>query len=48
MYHDVHRAKVYSRIYKPTFNLVSFLRSIVTVLMVGQSPITTPDYAKRR
>lgn len=48
MYYDVHRAKVYSGIYRPTFNLVNFLRSIVTVLMVGQSPISTPGYAKRR
>ncbi|RZS71759.1 hypothetical protein EV199_3669 [Pseudobacter ginsenosidimutans] len=48
MYYDVHRTKVYSGIYRPTFNLFNFLRSICSVLMVGQSPISTPGYAKRR
>ncbi|NML20050.1 hypothetical protein HHL16_04150 [Pseudoflavitalea sp. G-6-1-2] len=48
MYHDIHRTKIYSGIYRPSFNLLSFLRSICTVLFIGQSPITTAGYAKRK
>jgi hypothetical protein len=47
MYYDVHRAKIYKTIYRPSSNLVRFVKSLMVVLMSGNSPIST-SYAKRR
>ena len=41
MYYDTHRAKICKDMYRPSSNIIRFLRSLVTVLMVGRSPITT-------
>jgi hypothetical protein len=48
MYYDVHRAKIYKTIYRPSSNLVRFAKSLMAVLMQGNSPISTSPYAKRR
>lgn len=47
MYYDVHRAKIYKTIYRPSSNLVRFAKSLIVVLMSGNSPIST-TYSKRR
>jgi len=47
MYYDVHRAKIYKTIYRPSSNLVRLAKSLIVVLMSGNSPIST-TYSKRR
>ena len=48
MYFDVHRAKINKAIYRPSSNLVRFAKSLIAVIMLGDSPISTSAYSKRR
>lgn len=48
MYFDVHRAKIHKTIYRPSSNLVRFAKSLIAVIMLGNSPISASSYAKRR
>lgn len=41
MYYDTHRAKICKDMYRPSSNILRFLRSLIAVLMVGRSPITS-------
>ncbi|WP_315818932.1 hypothetical protein [Paraflavitalea speifideaquila] len=42
MYYDTHRAKICKDIYRPSSNLFRVFKSLLTVLMIGKSPISTP------
>ncbi len=37
-YHDVHKVKVYKDFYRPSSNLYRFVRSLLSVLVAGESP----------
>ncbi len=41
MYYDTHRAKICKDMYRPSSNIIRFLGSLLSVLMVGRSPITS-------
>jgi len=38
MYYDTHRAKICKDIYRPS-NIVRFAKSLLAILIMGQSPI---------
>jgi hypothetical protein len=48
MYYDVHRAKIHKTIYRPSSNIVRFVKSLLAVVMLGSSPISATSYAKRK
>lgn len=48
MYYDTHRTKMCKDIYRPSSNLVRFIKSLLAVLVVGHSPISNTTYSKRK
>jgi|RhiMetdeSRZDD1v2_1073273.scaffolds.fasta_scaffold02233_3 hypothetical protein len=48
MYYDVHRAKIHKTIYRPSSNIVRFVKSLLAVVMLGNSPISATSYARKR
>jgi hypothetical protein len=48
LYYDVHRAKIHKSIYRPSSNLIRFVKSLLAVVMLGDSPISNTSFAKRR
>lgn len=47
MYYDTHRAKICKEMYRPSSNILRFFGSLLSVLMVGKSPITTSSVKYR-
>ena len=47
-YFDTHRTKICKDIYRPSSNLMRFAKSVLSVFVNGQSPISNISYAKRR
>lgn len=45
---DTRNAKIYKDIYRPSSNLTRFLRTILSVILIGQSPVTHTDHHYRR
>jgi hypothetical protein len=48
MYYDVHRAKIHKTIYRPSSNVIRFVKSLLAVVMLGNSPISTPSPVRRK
>jgi hypothetical protein len=48
MYYDVHRAKIHKTIYRPSSNIIRFVKALLAVVMLGDSPISTPSIARRK
>lgn len=48
MYYDVHRAKIHKAIYRPSSNIVLFVKALLAVVMLGDSPISTHSIARRK
>jgi hypothetical protein len=48
MYYDINRAKINKRIYRPSSNLVRFLKSVLAIVVNGQSPIGTTTASRKR
>lgn len=48
MYYDVHRAKIHKSIYRPSSNIGRFVKALLAVVMLGDSPISTPSIARRK
>jgi hypothetical protein len=48
MYYDVNRAKIHKTIYRPSSNIVRFVKALLAVVMLGDSPISTPSVARRK
>lgn len=46
MYYDVRRAKICKNVYHPS-SVGQFFKSLLSVIMKGQSPISGPSYNKR-
>jgi hypothetical protein len=46
MYYDVHRAKIHKTIYRPSSNIGRFVKALLAVIMLGDSPISTPSIRK--
>ena len=44
MYFDTRNAKIYKDLYRPSSKLSRFFHTILSVIIVGQSPVSTPDY----
>ena len=47
MYYDVHRTKIFRDHYRPSTGLLRLVKSVWTVLIIGESPIS-PSSGKRR
>jgi hypothetical protein len=47
MYYDTHRAKICKDIYRPSSNLFRFAKSLLSVIMMGQSPISASPVKHR-
>lgn len=43
MYYDTHRTKIYKGIYRPSSNLMSFFKSLLAVVVLGNSPFATSE-----
>lgn len=48
MHFDVQQAKIHKTIYRPSSNIVRFAKSLIAIIMLGDSPISTSTYSKRR
>lgn len=48
MYFDTHRTKIFKDIYRPSSNLVRLFRTIMTVVMQGESPISQQAINRRK
>lgn len=46
--HAHEEAKIYQRYYRPSFNMVRMLRSVLSVLLTGSSPAATSTYIRRK
>ncbi|MDR3714409.1 MAG: hypothetical protein P4L51_16475 [Puia sp.] len=44
MQHDTHKAKIYKDIYRPSTNPGRFLRTLLSVILMGQSPVGSGSY----
>jgi len=40
MYYEVHKAKIYKKEYRPSTNILRFVKSLLSVILVGESPIS--------
>lgn len=48
MQFDTRRTRICRDIYKPSPNLFRFIKSILAVVMIGESPISKPNYSRRK
>ena len=48
LYFDTHRTKICKDIYRPSSNIVRFMKTVFSVFVNGQSPISNTSFAKRR
>jgi len=48
MYYDVQSAKIHKAIYRPSSNIVRFVKSLLAVVMLGNSPISTASPVRRK
>jgi len=48
MYYDTQKAKIFKEDYRPSPNLLRFVKSLMTVVVSGQSPIGKSAAEKRR
>jgi|SRR5580658_1134135 hypothetical protein len=39
MYFDTSKAKIYKQIYRPSSNLLHLIRTLISVILIGQSPV---------
>ncbi len=44
MYFDTHKTKIYRDIYRPSSSLSRLLKTVLSVILVGQSPVGNPSY----
>jgi hypothetical protein len=47
MYYDVHHTKICRDHYKPTTGILRLIKSVWTVLMIGESPINHSSVKRR-
>jgi len=45
---NARKARIYKDIYRPSSNLSRFLGTILSVILQGQSPVSSPDYYHTR
>jgi hypothetical protein len=48
MYFDTNLSKINKDMYRPSSNLVRFVKSLLSVIMFGQSSITPTSISRRR
>lgn len=48
MFFDTHRTKICRDMYRPSSNLVRFVKSLVSVIVVGHSPISNNTSFNRK
>jgi hypothetical protein len=48
MYHDVQSAKIHKSIYRPSSNVIRFVKSLMAVVMLGNSPISAASTDRRK
>lgn len=48
MYYDVQSARIHKNIYRPSSNIIRFVKSLLAVVMLGNSPISTPSPVRRK
>jgi len=47
MYYDVHRAKIHKTIYRPSSNIIRFVKALFAVVMLGNSPISASPVKRK-
>jgi hypothetical protein len=46
-YYEISKARIYRNAYRPSANIGLFLKSLLSIILIGQSPIGNgPDYTK--
>jgi hypothetical protein len=48
MYYDVQSAKIHKAIYRPSSNIIRFVKALLAVIMLGNSPISTHSTVRRK
>jgi hypothetical protein len=48
MYYDTQKAKIFKDEYRPSTNLLRFVKSVMTVVVSGRSPVGRSAVEKRR
>jgi len=48
MYYDTQKAKILKGVYRPSPNILKLVKSVMTVMVSGQSPIGRSAVEKRR
>jgi len=48
MYFDTHRTKISKDLYRPSSNFVRFFKTIMAVVMLGESPISQTSINRRK
>lgn len=46
MYYDTHRTKICKDIYRPSSNIALFFKSLLSVILIGNSPISNNSFTK--
>lgn len=42
MYFDVNKARIYKKLYRPSMNIPRFVKTLLGIFLVGDSPISRP------
>jgi len=48
MYYDTSLTRIHKDIYRPSSNVARFVKSVLTVLLIGRSPIGQAGYSRKR
>lgn len=48
MYYDTNLTRINKKIYRPSSNMVRLVKSILAIIIVGQSPVGTAAYSRKR
>ncbi len=48
MYFDTQKAKLYKNYYRPSFNIYRFIKSLLSVIVAGQSPLESSYYYHKK
>lgn len=48
MYYDTSLTRINKKIYRPSSNIVRFVKSVLAIVLIGQSPVGTSAYSRKR
>ena len=48
MYYNVHQTRIHRNVYRPSHSFISIVQSLLSIILVGKSPIQhRTDYGRR-